>query len=52
MNNKEFKKLFGEIAKSSRFESAFGGRFKDSAESVIVLDLQKSNYEVMSSISW
>lgn len=44
MDNKEFKKIFGEIAKSNGFESAFGGWFKDSAESIIVLDLQKSNF--------
>ncbi|WP_333597406.1 DUF4304 domain-containing protein [Chryseobacterium flavum] len=44
MNSKEFKKLFGEIAKNNGFESAFGGWFKDSPETIIVLDLQKSNY--------
>lgn len=44
MDSKEFKKLFGEVAKSNRFERAFGGWFKDSAESIVVLDLQKSNF--------
>jgi hypothetical protein len=44
MDSKEFKKVFGEVAKSNGFESAFGGWFKESAESIIVLDLQKSNY--------
>lgn len=43
MDSKEFKKIFGEVAKSTGFESAFGGWFKDSAESIVVLDLQKSN---------
>jgi hypothetical protein len=44
MDSKEFKKIFGEVAKSNGFESAFGGWFKDSAESIVVLDLQKSNF--------
>lgn len=44
MDSKEFKKLFGEEAKFNSFESAFGGWFKDSVESIIVLDLQKSNF--------
>ena len=44
MNSKEFKKLFGEIAKSNGFESAFGGWIKDSIDCIVVLDLQKSNY--------
>lgn len=44
MDSKEFKKLFGEIAKSSKFENVFGGWFKESTESIIVLDLQKSNF--------
>lgn len=44
MDNKEFKKLFGKIAKFHGFEMAFGGWFKDSAESILVLDLQKSNF--------
>lgn len=44
MDSKEFKKTFGEVAKSNGFESAFGGWFKDSAESIVLLDLQKSNF--------
>lgn len=44
MDSKEFKKIFGEVAKSYGFERAFGGWFKDSAESIVVLDLQKSNF--------
>lgn len=44
MDSKEFKKLFGEVAKANGFESAFGGWFKDSAESIVVLELQKSSF--------
>lgn len=44
MDSKEFKKIFSEVAKSNSFENAFGGWFKDSAESIVVLDLQKSNF--------
>lgn len=44
MENKEFKKMFNEVAKSYGFESSFGGWFKDSAEGIVVLDLQKSNF--------
>ena len=43
MDSKEFKKLFGYLAKNG-FESIFGGWFKESAECIVVLDLQKSNY--------
>jgi hypothetical protein len=44
MDSKEFKKVFGDVAKSNGFESAFGGWFKESTESIVVLDLQKSNF--------
>jgi len=44
MDNKEFKVLFGIIAKENSFERAFGGWFKESPECIAVLDLQKSNY--------
>jgi hypothetical protein len=44
MDSKEFKKLFGGVAKSNGFESAFGGWFKDSTESIVVLELQKSSF--------
>ena len=39
-----FKRLFGEIAVKSGFQSAFGGWFKESSECIFVLDLQKSNF--------
>ena len=44
MDSKEFKKLFGEVAKPNSFESAFGGWFKSSSESIVVLELQKSSF--------
>ncbi|MBX3102799.1 MAG: DUF4304 domain-containing protein [Bacteroidetes bacterium] len=44
MDSKDFKKIFGELAKLSGFENAFGGWFKESAESIIILELQKSNF--------
>jgi hypothetical protein len=44
MDSKEFKKVFGEIAKTNGFESAFGGWFKESPECIAVLELQKSNF--------
>lgn len=44
MDSKEFKKIFGGVAKSNGFESAFGGWFKASAESIVVLELQKSSF--------
>lgn len=44
MDSKEFKKAFADAAKSNGFESAFGGWFKESTESIVVLDLQKSNF--------
>jgi hypothetical protein len=44
MDSKEFKKVFGEVAKSNGFESAFGGWFKEGEECIVVLDLQKSNF--------
>ena len=44
MDSKEFKKIFGEVAKANEFESAFGGWFRESAESIIVLELQKSSF--------
>lgn len=36
--------MFGEIACTSGFESAFGGWFMESHECIAVLDLQKSHY--------
>ncbi len=44
MDNKECKKQFREIAKVSGFDRAFGGWFKESKETIIVLELQKSNF--------
>jgi hypothetical protein len=44
MNSKEFKKVFGEVAKSNGFKSAYGGWFKESAECIAVLELLKSNF--------
>jgi hypothetical protein len=44
MDSKEFKKLFGEVAKAHEFKSAFGGWYKESAECIAVLELQKSNF--------
>jgi len=44
MDNKEFKKVFGDIAKVNGFDRAFGGWFKESSECILVLELQKSNY--------
>lgn len=44
MESKEFKNIFGEVAKKFGFEKAFGGWFKESQECIAVLDLQKSNF--------
>ena len=44
MDSKEFKNVFSEIAKENGFEKSFGGWFIESSESIIVLDLQKSNF--------
>lgn len=44
MDNKEFKIIFDQVAKSNGFEKAFGGWFKESAECIVVLNLQKSNF--------
>ncbi len=44
MENKEFKNLFNENSKKNDFESAFGGWFKESSESIVALFLQKSNF--------
>ena len=44
MENKNFKKLFGEIVRLHRFEGSHGGWFKESEECIIALDLQKSNF--------
>ncbi|PTR01657.1 uncharacterized protein DUF4304 [Mucilaginibacter yixingensis] len=44
MKKEDFKKSFNIVAKSFGFEKEFGGWFKESTECIIVLDLQKSNY--------
>jgi len=44
MNSKEFKSIFGNIAKENGFLQAFGGWYKESPECIAVLELQKSNF--------
>lgn len=44
MNSKEFKSLFGSIAKDNDYLQAFGGWYKESPECIAVLELQKSKY--------
>lgn len=44
MNSKEFKSVFGEVAKENGFLKAFGGWFKESPECVAIIELQKSNF--------
>jgi len=44
MDSKEFKVVFNEVAKSNDFKKAFGGWYKESAECIAVLELQKSNF--------
>lgn len=44
MNSKDFKIIFGEVAKFNDYESAFGGWYKKSTECIVVLELQKSSY--------
>jgi len=44
MNNKDFKIFFDGIAKINGFAKAFGGWFIESPETIVVLDLQKSNF--------
>lgn len=44
MNSKEFKAIFGEIAKVNDFKQAFGGWYKESSECIAILELQKSNF--------
>lgn len=44
MESKEFKVIFGEIAKANDFKKAFGGWYKENSECIAVLELQKSNF--------
>jgi len=44
MDNKEFKLVFGKIAKTHNFRKVFGGWYKESPECLALLELQKSNF--------
>ncbi|MDX2278013.1 MAG: DUF4304 domain-containing protein [Saprospiraceae bacterium] len=44
MDIKEFKIVFGEVAKAHNFKKAHGGWFKESPECLAILELQKSNF--------
>ncbi|MGN6495617.1 MAG: DUF4304 domain-containing protein [Agriterribacter sp.] len=44
MDIKAFKISFDEAAKGNGFEKSFGGWILESSESIVVLDLQKSNF--------
>ena len=44
MDNKEFKKLFGQLAKANGFSLAFGGCYKESSECLFTAYPQKSSY--------
>ncbi|KPE49090.1 DUF4304 domain-containing protein [Chryseobacterium indologenes] len=44
MDSKEFKIVFGEIAKENNYLKAFGGWYLESSECLAVLELQKSTY--------
>ena len=44
MNNIEFKELFAQVAKEKGLSKAFGRWFCESEESIIVLNLEKSNF--------
>ena len=44
MDNKEFKTVFGEVAKAHDFKKAFSGWYKESPECLAILELQKSNF--------
>ena len=44
MDQKKFKKIICELACKCGFKSEFGGWFKASEESILVLNLQKSNF--------
>lgn len=45
METTAFKKMFDAIAKESGFERAYEGWFKEAPEIILVLDLQRSNFE-------
>lgn len=44
METKEFKKIFGQLAKKYGFIQDFGGWYKTSEECVLTVQLQKSSY--------
>ena len=44
MDSKEFRKIFGEVAKSYGFRNAYGGWYKESDECISLFWLQKSSY--------
>ncbi len=44
MNSKEFKNIFGDMAKENGFLKAFSGWYKESPECITILELQKSNF--------
>lgn len=45
MNNKEFSNIFQKIAVENNFNELHGGWFRESNESIIILNLQKSNFK-------
>jgi len=44
MDSKEYKTLFDESAKINNFSKAHGGWYKESAECIAILELQKSSF--------
>lgn len=49
MDSKKLKKVFGVIAKSYGFSCAFGGCYKQSLESIVVLEVQKDGILIATS---
>ena len=47
METKEFKTMFGKIAKSNGFKLLYGGWYKESNDCIIALELQRSNYSIL-----
>ena len=47
METKEFKTMFGKIAKSNGFKFLYGGWYKESSDCIVVLELQRSNYSIL-----
>jgi hypothetical protein len=44
MDSKEFKAVFGQVAKAHDYKKAFSGWYKESPECLAILELQKSNF--------